>query len=258
MQGVLPYKENVSNAQSALTKRETSIMTTFTINLRALKAVAYAASTEETRYYLNGVNLEHSSDGLIMVATDGHRAIILRQNWTETLPDAPFASVIVPLAFINKIKLAKGLDFAEMTLGDNGAISIKYVGETMGTNAVAGTFPAYRQIIPKETSNEPAQYNPQYILDFGKAFALLHNAKDHGQPVICYNGQSPAIVNGYDDAKGLSYFGILMPLRFKVERLTPTPSWAFHADSKPAAKPEPIDAGAVGLAAVAEALECVQ
>jgi DNA polymerase-3 subunit beta len=233
-------------------------MTTFTINLRALKSVAYAAGTEETRYYLNGVNLEHTADGLIMVATDGHRAIMLRQDWTETVPDAPFKSVIVPLAFIKKIKLANKLDFAEMTIGDNGAISIQYVGETMGTNAVVGTFPTWRQIVPKETSNEPAQYNPQYILDFGKAFALLHNAKDHGQPVICYNGQSPAIVNGYGDAKGLSYFGILMPLRVAADRFGPAKSWAFHADSKPVAKPEPIDAGAVGLAAVEAALEGVQ
>jgi DNA polymerase III sliding clamp (beta) subunit (PCNA family) len=229
-------------------------MTTFSINLRALKAVAYAAGTEETRYYLCGVNLEHSADGLLMVATDGHRAIVLRQDWMETLPDAPFKPVIVPLAFIKKIKLAKGLDFAEMTLGENGAISIQYAGETMGTNAIAGTFPQWRQIIPKETSNEPAQYNPEYILDFGKAFALLHNAKDHSQPAICYNGGNPAIVNGYGDEKGLSYFGILMPLRVAADRLGPAKPWAFHSDDKPAAKPEPVDAGAVGLAAVEAAL----
>jgi DNA polymerase III sliding clamp (beta) subunit (PCNA family) len=229
-------------------------MTTFTINLRALKAVSIAAGTEETRYYLNGVNLEHTADGLIMVATDGHRAIVLRQDWTENVPDAPFPSVIVPLAFIKKIKLAKGIDVAEITLGDNGAISIKYVGETMGTNAVAGTFPAYRQIVPKETSNEPAQYNPEYILDFGKAFALLHNAKDHNQPAICYNGQSPAIVNGYDDAKGLSYFGILMPVRVAADRFGPAKPWAFHSDAAPDEKVAPVDAGTVGLAAVEAAL----
>jgi len=230
-------------------------MTTFTINLRALKAVAIACSTEETRYYLNGVNLEHTPDGLIMVATDGHRAIILRQDWTETVPAAPFSSVIVPLAFIKKIKLARGLDFAELTLGENGAISILYAGETMGTNAIAGTFPQWRQIIPKETNNEPAQYNPEYILDFGKAFALLHNAKDRGQPAICYNGMNPAIVNGYE-AKGLSYFGILMPLRVDASRFGPAPAWAstYHA------KPEPVavrDAGQIGLDAVAKALEGV-
>jgi len=232
-------------------------MTTFTINLRALKAVSIGAGTEETRYYLNGVHLEHSTDGLLMVATDGHRAIVLRQDWTETVPDAAFASVIVPLAFIKKIKLARGLDFAELTLGENGAISIQYVGETMGTNAIVGTFPQWRQIIPKETSNEPAQYNPEYVLDFGKAFALLHNAKDHSQPVICYNGQNPAIVNGYDDESGLSYFGILMPMRVAADRFGPAKSWAF-GNPTPAAKVEPVDYEAVALAAVAKALEGAQ
>lgn len=42
------------------------------IDIRALKAVAVAASTEQTRYYLNGVCLQVAKGEATMVATNGH------------------------------------------------------------------------------------------------------------------------------------------------------------------------------------------
>ena len=229
---------------------------TFTINLRALKAVSIAAGTEETRYYLNGVNLEHTPDGLIMVATDGHRAIVLRQNWTETVPDAHFPSVIVPLAFINKVKLAKGIDVAEMTLGDNGAISIRYAGDTLGTNAIDGTFPDWRRVVP--TAKHPGaigHYNCAYVSDFYKAGKLL--SKDARSPVIMHDGDNPALVSFYfGEGEGFETFGVLMPIRTPDDMVKAAPSWVSdrHVMPEPVAR----DAGEVGLEAVAKALEAAQ
>jgi len=229
-------------------------MTTFTINLRALKAVSIAAGTEETRYYLNGVNLEHSDAGLVMVATDGHRAIVLRQDWQELAPkETPFPSVIVPLAFINKIKLHKLNDVAEMTLGDNGAISIKYVGETMGTNAIAGTFPTWRHIVP--TAKVPGaigHYNCAYVSDFHKAGKLLD--KGARCPVILHDGGNPALVTFYfGEGQGFETFGILMPIRTPDDYVKPAPAWVSDSHAAPVEKVA-LDADAVGLAAVEAAL----
>lgn len=44
--------------------------------------IAYSCvSTEETRYYLNGVHLEpHPCGGAFMVATDGHRLIVVHDE----------------------------------------------------------------------------------------------------------------------------------------------------------------------------------
>jgi hypothetical protein len=232
-------------------------MTTFTINLRALKAVSIAAGTEETRYYLNGVNLEHTDDGLIMVATDGHRAIVLRQDWTETVPDAPFPSVIVPLAFINKIKLHKAIDVAEMTLGDNGAISIKYCGDMLGTNAIDAAFPGWRRIVP--TAKVPGaigHYNCAYVSDFHKAGKLLD--KGARCPVILHDGQNPALVSFYfGEGQGFETFGVLMPIRTPDEYVKAAPSWVSDSHAAPVEKIAP-DADAVGLAAVEAALAAAQ
>lgn len=204
-------------------------MANFTINIRALKAVAIAASTDETRYYLNGVCLTHSDSGLIMVATNGHRLLAVKQEWTETVPDAPFANVIVPLSFIKKIKLARKIDHGEITLGEDHSISIQYAGETMGINAVAGSFPDWRRVMPnKPHSNVPAQFNADYVADFVAAGRMLSNDKDAKQPVISHDGGNPAIVNWYfGEGEGLEAIGVLMPIRVSDECHKPAPAWAI-------------------------------
>lgn len=49
-------------------------------------AAAYVfASTEETRYYLNGVLVEpHPDGGVLLVATDGHRMVAIKDDEGET------------------------------------------------------------------------------------------------------------------------------------------------------------------------------
>ena len=49
------------------------------ISLKALYAAACAASTEETRFYLNGVCVEVSARQVVYVATDGHVLFAYRE-----------------------------------------------------------------------------------------------------------------------------------------------------------------------------------
>lgn len=201
----------------------------FSLNLRALKSVAIVASTEETRYYLNGVNLVHTPSGCIMVATDGHRMALVKQDWTDIVPNAEFKPTIVPLAFIKKIKLVRGIDLANCTIGEDGSILIKYAGETMGTQAVDGTFPDWRRIVPKTApSNIPAQFNADYVSDFWAAGKLLSNDKSAQGPVISHDDGNPALVNWYyGERSGLEAVGVIMPIRTSSELHKPAPSWAL-------------------------------
>lgn len=201
----------------------------FSLNLRALKSVAITASTEETRYYLNGVNLVHTPSGCIMVATDGHRMMIVKQDWTDIVPNAEFKPTIVPLAFIKKIKLVRGIDLADCAIGEEGAILIKYAGETMGTQAVDGTFPDWRRIVPKTApSNIPAQFNADYVADFWAAGKLLSNDKSAHGPVISHDDGNPALVNWYfGEGQGLQAVGVIMPVRVPADSHKPAPSWAL-------------------------------
>jgi DNA polymerase III sliding clamp (beta) subunit (PCNA family) len=188
-----------------------------TLNIRALRAVLVAVSTEETRYYLNGINLEFTPDGVIMAATDGHRMIILRQPYGEHGATGAHASVIVPRDLVAKLKIKlKTLDETTLTISDDGRLTFEHAGESFGGSRVDGAFPDYRRVVPQDLDGKPAQYNPQYLADFAKARQELTGSKldkdGKGSPIVRYNGLNPAIVDFAWDT-GFQAFGVIMPLR---------------------------------------------
>ena len=188
-----------------------------TLNIRALRAVLVAVSTEETRYYLNGINLEFTPDGIVMAATDGHRMIVLRQPYGEHAATAAHASVIVPRDLVAKLKVKhKTLDETTLTIGDDGRLLFEHAGESFGGSRVDGNFPDYRRVVPKDLDGKPAQYNPAYLADFAKARQELTGSKldkdGKGSPLVRYNGLNPAVVDFAWDT-GFQAFGVIMPLR---------------------------------------------
>jgi DNA polymerase-3 subunit beta len=112
----------------------------------------FAISTEETRYYLNGIYLHAAdSDGtrvLRAVATDGHRLARVE----ETLPDgaAAMPGVIVPRKTIAELrKLAEETqDPIRVKLSDT---KIQFEVDTirLTSKLIDGTFPEYERVIPK-------------------------------------------------------------------------------------------------------------
>ena len=205
-------------------------MTTFDVDIRALKAAAIAASIEQTRYYLHGVCIQHTPTGPVFVATDGHRLIAARHDWQGDAP-APFAPVIVPLELLKRIKISrKASDVATITLTGEGGdrkVAIDYAGGTVAANAIDGTFPDWRRVIPQGApSGVACQFQAQYLDAFRDAMAILAGGKGDAQPNIAHNGMDPAIVD-LGDAGAVQAFGVLMPYRIKRDNLlTRAPAWA--------------------------------
>jgi DNA polymerase-3 subunit beta len=112
----------------------------------------FAISTEETRYYLNGIYLHATEvDGvkvLRAVATDGHRLARVE----EALPDgaAGMPGVIVPRKTVTELrKLAEEtMDEIEMRLSDT-KLQVKLGTVTLTSKLIDGTFPDYERVIPK-------------------------------------------------------------------------------------------------------------
>ena len=211
-----------------------------TLNIRALRAVLVAVSTEETRYYLNGINLEFTPDGVVMAATDGHRMIVLRQPYGEHAATAAHASVIVPRDLVAKLKInprMKTLDTTTLTIGDDGRLTFEHAGEMFGgLYALDGTFPDYRRVVPQDLTGEAAQYDPIYLADFAKARKELGGDRTTS-PIVRYNGEGPAIVDFAWDT-GFQAIGVLMPIRDRTDATyytwasTPAAAWP---DAAPAA-----------------------
>lgn len=113
----------------------------FDIDLAGLFApVAFAISTEETRYYLGGVYF-HVVDGTaVAVATDGHR---LARNRGPVVPE--FAGVIVGRKTVGL--LPKG----EVTVSvSQEKIRIQHADITLTAKLIDGTFPDYQRVIPRD------------------------------------------------------------------------------------------------------------
>jgi DNA polymerase-3 subunit beta len=231
-------------------------MFTFSFDIRALKATAINAGTEAIRYYLNGVCVEHTPDGPIFVATDGTRLIATRHDWGIDRATY-FSPVIVPLSLIKRIKINRKIDEATMTIEpkEKGAIviSIYYAGATYIEDAIDGTFPDWRRVIPRECDGTLAQFNPDYLAAFADAGRVLGNGKCDVSVAISHNGGSPALVRFWHEDKPIKSFGVIMPMRTNHVMDAP-PSWAGYVKPEPVATATSEGVEAAALKAVADAL----
>jgi len=190
------------------------------LNLKALKAVALFCSKEETRYYLKGVNLQFRHDHIIMTATNGHYLTMLRQKLDESLDSIP-PDTIVPIELIDRIKLSKHSDVAELYI-EAGCVTVTYQGVTYSDDAIKFSFPDTRRIIPSRVSNENAQFDAAYPALYQKAAKMFR--KD-AQIKIAHNGENAALVDWFKPCDGLQAFGVLMPMRARSFAKAP-PEWA--------------------------------
>jgi DNA polymerase-3 subunit beta len=102
--------------------------------------IAFAMSTEETRYWLNGVYL-HNVDGVLTaVATDGHR---LARNRGAECPE--FAGVIVPHKAVGIIPTGG----ARVSVSGQ-KMRVAHDDITITTKLIDHTYPDYPRVIPTE------------------------------------------------------------------------------------------------------------
>ena len=130
---------------------EGELPTSFEISAELLKQIIdktrFAISTEETRYYLNGIFLHVADDVLKAAATDGHRlarVTVPRPDGAEQMPD-----VIVPRKCIAELR--KLLDEVDGSVGVSlSATKIRFdLGQAILTSKlIDGTFPDYSRVIP--------------------------------------------------------------------------------------------------------------
>lgn len=111
----------------------------------------FAISTEETRYYLNGIYLESfDADGvssLRAVATDGHR--LAKCEIPMELNGHTVSGVIIPRKTVGELaKLVEGKEDAlELSVSET-KIRIKKDSMTLTSKLIDGTFPDYQRVIP--------------------------------------------------------------------------------------------------------------
>ncbi len=134
---------------------EGELPTSFEIPARILAELIdrtrFAISTEETRYYLNGIFLHVTEEELKAAATDGHRLArftLAKPHGAEGMPD-----VIVPRKCVGELRklLEETLDTSVQV--DLSASKVRFTlggenGVVLTSKLIDGTFPDYTRVIP--------------------------------------------------------------------------------------------------------------
>ncbi len=210
-----------------------------TVNANLFRIVYTAVSTEETRYYLNGVHIEaHPVKGAILVATDGHRMIVAHdpdggcsQDVIVQLPRFALAQCKPQAMFTTKRLLT--IDPAE-----KGSATIKDVSPGINKAAppkvedvvtvhrviIDGKFLDWRRVVPKEPTmpdaSRPTAFNPRYMkawVDVGLELKRAGLGSEEMQIGVS-NGGDPTIIR-WSATSGM--FGVQMPMRGSISGFLP-------------------------------------
>jgi DNA polymerase-3 subunit beta len=119
---------------------------------RLIDKTRFAVSTEETRYYLNGLYLHTVAEAgvplLRAVATDGHRLALAEMPAPEGAAGGP--GVIVPRKTVDQVRrlLDAGSGPVEVQVSPQ-KIRFEFGAASLTSKVIDGAFPDYVRVIPK-------------------------------------------------------------------------------------------------------------
>ncbi len=118
-----------------------------------LKRTAFATSSDESRYVLNGIFFSLKEQRLALIATDGRRLAMAEEE--ADAGDRSQGDFIVPSKAVNELtRLLQDKGQTRIYIGDNQA-AFNLVDEqgnitSLITKLIEGNYPNYRQVIPGE------------------------------------------------------------------------------------------------------------
>ena len=180
---------------------------TLLIPTAMLKAALVCASTDQVRYYINGVYVDPAG---FLVSTDGCRLFCGKLDGA-----LPFEGWTIPRDAIKRALAgykAHDIEVARDRVGD------------VACQPVDGAFPDWRRVVPPQLSGVTAQFNPAYVADMGAIGLLLSGRRKSDSGLIAHihhNGDGPAGVTFPECGDA---FAILMPIR--TAHTDPDGAWA--------------------------------
>jgi DNA polymerase-3 subunit beta len=117
----------------------------------------FAISTEETRYYLNGIYLHAAdrdgTDVLRAVATDGHRLASVEVPLPAGAGGMP--GIIVPRKTVTELRKLIDESGDEVSVGlSDSKIRFSFDDAVLTSKLIDGTFPDYQRVIPQGNDKE--------------------------------------------------------------------------------------------------------
>jgi len=133
---------------------------------RLIDKTRFAISTEETRYYLNGIYLHAAQTNKVAtlraVATDGHRLAQVELPLPEGAQGMP--GVIIPRKTVHELHRLIEDSSATVKVSVSAAKLRFEIGTvTLTSKLIDGTFPDYGRVIPQGNDKEMKVSNAEFI-----------------------------------------------------------------------------------------------
>jgi len=124
---------------------------------RLIDKTQFAISTEETRYYLNGIYLHSAGTAkaptLRAVATDGHRLAQMELELPKGAVGMP--GIIIPRKTVSEVQRLMEDNEAEVAIElSSGKIRFTIADAILTSKLIDGTFPDYARVIPAANDKE--------------------------------------------------------------------------------------------------------
>lgn len=166
-----------------------------------LRRTAFAVSTDESRYVLNGIFFSLKENKVALVATDGRR-LALTEGEVE-IPADSHGDFIVPTMAINELgRLLQETGRVELRFGENQA-SFTLLGENgldtvIISKLVEGAYPNYRQVIPAEPQERLALPREEFLQALRRAEIMTSDKSNSvklsfGKNQVVITANSPEI-----------------------------------------------------------------
>lgn len=162
---------------------------------RLIEKTRFAISTEETRYYLNGIYLHTAETGktktLRAVATDGHRLAqveLARPKGADGMP-----GVIVPRKTVHELSRLIEDSSAKVKVGvSNTKVRFEIGSVVLVSKLIDGTFPDYGRVIPHNNDKEMRVPNATFIAAVDRVSTI---ASERGRAVKLNLGKDKLVLS---------------------------------------------------------------
>ena len=131
-----------------------------------LKKTAFAVSTDESRYVLNGIYFSLKDHKLTMVATDGRRLALVDEE--VDISEKSSGEFIVPAKAVTELnRLLQDKGEVEIKFGENQASFAlkddKGFSVLLITKLIEGNYPNYKQVIPGEAKERVPLVREEFV-----------------------------------------------------------------------------------------------
>jgi DNA polymerase-3 subunit beta len=146
-----------------------------------LKRTAYAISTDESRYVLNGVLLSFKDNKLSLVATDGRRLALVEQDLE--FPKGSEVEAILPTKAVQELqRILRDEEPLSIGIAEN-QVSFDLGSTFLYSKLIEGNYPNYKQVVPAE-AKERIILEREIFLNAVRRVALLSSEKSNSVKLI--------------------------------------------------------------------------